>query len=112
MRRRSLSIGTVGRAAGFVVAAVAIIATSIHFRHGDTSASTPAGSATAPVQSGPRLRELARCRAIGMAAKDDAACEAAWAENRRRFFSYRPPSLRPASAPAMDRPAAAVPRDK
>jgi hypothetical protein len=24
-----------------------------------------------------------------MAAKDDAACEAAWAENRRRFFTYR-----------------------
>ena len=35
-------------------------------------------------------RELARCQAIGMAAKDDAACEAAWAENRRRFFTYRP----------------------
>jgi hypothetical protein len=25
-----------------------------------------------------------------MAAKDDATCEAAWAENRRRFFTYRP----------------------
>ena len=37
-----------------------------------------------------------------MAAKDDAACEAAWAENRRRFFTYRPaPSAAatPAAAP-------------
>jgi hypothetical protein len=25
-------------------------------------------------------------------AKDDAACEAAWAESRRRFFTYQPPS--------------------
>ena len=40
--------------------------------------------------SDPLALELARCQAIGMAAKDDAACEAAWAENRRRFFTYRP----------------------
>ena len=40
--------------------------------------------------SDPLAPELARCQAIGMAAKDDAACEAAWAENRRRFFTYRP----------------------
>jgi len=34
----------------------------------------------------PHAAELARCNAIGSAALDDAACRAAWAENRRRFF--------------------------
>ena len=45
---------------------------------------------------------MSRCQALAMAAKDDAACEAAWAENRRRFFTYRPaPSAAatPAAAP-------------
>ena len=36
-----------------------------------------------------------------MAAKDDAACEAAWAENRRRFFTY-PPGASAASTPPAD----------
>lgn len=35
-----------------------------------------------PVKTG-----LARCRDLGMAAADDAACRKAWAENRRRFFA-------------------------
>jgi conjugative transfer region protein TrbK len=108
MRGGPLSIGTVGCAACFAVVAAAIIAASIHLRHADTSASAPAGMAATSGRNGP----LARCRAIGMAAKDDAACEAAWAENRRRFFRYRPPSDRAASAPAMDRPAAALLQDE
>jgi conjugative transfer region protein TrbK len=33
---------------------------------------------------------MARCQALGMAAENDAACQAAWAENRRRFFSDSP----------------------
>ena len=111
MRGRPFSKGAAGRV-GFVVVAAAIIAASSHFRHDDTSASPAAGTATTSGRNGPLARELARCRAIGMAATDDAACEAAWAENRRRFFSYRPPSDRAASAPAMNRPAAALLQDK
>jgi hypothetical protein len=34
-------------------------------------------------------------------AKDDAACEAAWAESRRRFFTYQPS---PNAAVAPDAP--------
>ena len=30
---------------------------------------------------------LKRCRTLGLQAEDDADCEAAWAENRKRFFS-------------------------
>jgi hypothetical protein len=33
---------------------------------------------------------MTRCEALGMAAEQDARCEAAWAEIRRRFFIYRP----------------------
>ena len=34
----------------------------------------------------PAKVELARCRAIGMAAVSDGTCRRAWAENRRRFL--------------------------
>ncbi len=33
---------------------------------------------------------MERCQALGMAAANDAACQAAWAENRRRFFNDSP----------------------
>ena len=37
----------------------------------------------------PLAAEFARGHALGTAAADDAACRAAWAENRRRFFGGR-----------------------
>ncbi len=33
---------------------------------------------------------MARCQALGMAAENDADCQAAWAENRHRFFNDSP----------------------
>ena len=109
MRRPALDIGTVGRVVGFVAVAATIVATAVHFHHDQIGTSDRVGSAAASVQSNALARELARCQAIGMAAKDDAACEAAWAENRRRFFSYRQPMeaspavTRPSTTPAADR---------
>jgi conjugative transfer region protein TrbK len=44
----------------------------------------------------PERSELARCRDLGIAAADDAACKKAWAENRRRFLATREPE-RPAT---------------
>ncbi len=35
--------------------------------------------------------ELVRCRDLGTAALEDAACRKAWAENRRRFFQINRP---------------------
>ena len=84
------------RAVGFVAVAVAIVATALHFI--TTTGAIDAGPAL-PSADNPLARELARCQAIGMAAKDDAACEAAWAENRRRFFTTAPAHSR-ATAPA------------
>jgi len=101
MRGRPLNFPAIGRAAGFALVAAAIVATAIHFRHDDSPQSTP--RSTPSIQSDPLARELARCQAIGMAAKDDAACETAWAENRRRFFTYRPAPSAASSPPADPR---------
>jgi conjugative transfer region protein TrbK len=88
MRARPFQIQTIARATGYVVVAAAIAATALHSRLDDAGAPTPL---RAPSTGGdPLALELAHCKSIGMAAKDDAACEAAWAENRRRFFTYRP----------------------
>ena len=88
MRARLLNMPAIGRAAGFAAVAAAIITTAVHIRH-QTKAPAVAGGA-APVHGDPLTQALARCQVIGSAAQDDPACLAAWAENRRRFFSYRP----------------------
>ena len=101
MRTRPLNIAMIGRAAGFVLVAAAIVATAISFHRDDGRRNAPVGSPA--IQSDPLARELARCQAIGVAAKDDAACEAAWAENRRRFFTYRPAPSAASTPPANPR---------
>ena len=88
MRGRVLTIAAIAHAGGFVLVAAAIVATAIHLRREGADRLTPVIGSS--VSSDPLARELARCQAIGMAAQDDAACGAAWAENRRRFFTYRP----------------------
>ena len=47
----------------------------------------------------PATVELARCRAIGMAALSDETCRKAWAEDRRRFLQPSRP-VTPFAAPA------------
>ncbi|MGX5829323.1 putative entry exclusion protein TrbK-alt [Mesorhizobium sp. 43Arga] len=41
----------------------------------------------------PATVELARCRAMGVAAAADPACRRAWSENRRRFFGTDMPPM-------------------
>jgi conjugative transfer region protein TrbK len=88
MRGRLFNWPAIGRAAGYPLVAAAIVAAAVQFRHDDTG--RPAPVSTPSSAGDPLAPELARCQAIGMAAKDDAACEAVWAENRRRFFTYGP----------------------
>jgi conjugative transfer region protein TrbK len=88
MHGRAVNISAIGRIAGYVVVAVGIAATAFHFRHDSISESAPVR--TLSIESDPFASELAHCQAIGMGATHDAACEAAWAENRRRFFTYCP----------------------
>ena len=96
MRDRPFNIIAIRRAAGFALVAATIIAAVVHFAHQDRRPGAPA--VIIPWSPDLLARELARCQAIGMAAADDVACSAAWAENRRRFFTYRPPA---AASPAV-----------
>jgi conjugative transfer region protein TrbK len=77
-----------GRAVGFALIALAIAAVGLHRRHDEEPAGAPPPVPSIP--SDALARELTRCQAIGIAAEDDAACKAAWAENRRRFFASSP----------------------
>jgi conjugative transfer region protein TrbK len=88
MRRPPADFGAFGRALGFVAVAAIVVVIAVHFRRSDYSEHAPPPAPSTP--SDPLSRELARCQGIGMAAEDDPACKAAWAENRRRFFASPP----------------------
>jgi conjugative transfer region protein TrbK len=101
MHGRLLNLPAVVRALGFAVVAIAIVAAALHFR-------TPPRrieprSADAPTSPDPLAEELKRCQLIADQAKDDPACEVAWAESRRRFFTY-PAASAPTPAPAAKGP--------
>ncbi len=88
MRGRLLDRPAIGRAAGGVLLAATIIAAAVQFhRHG-----TPQPLPTSSVASrpDPLAAAMAHCQTLGMAAENDAGCQATWAENRRRFFNDSP----------------------
>ena len=97
MRGRLLNLPAIGRAVGFALVAAAIVAAALHFRTGEPRVQNLHVSPAAA--SDPLTDALQRCQALATQAKDDAACEAAWAESRRRFFTY-PVERSPATAPA------------
>ena len=88
-----------GRAIGFALIALAIVAVGLHRRYDEAPAGAPLPAPSTP--SDALARELARCQTIGMASEEDAACIAAWAENRRRFFAS-PPTERASSTPTSE----------
>jgi conjugative transfer region protein TrbK len=96
MRGRPLNALAIARAAGFVFVAVAVVVAALHFR---TATSRPDPRAEAGPSTDLLAEELKRCQLIADQAKDDPACEAAWAENRRRFFTYAPASSPTPAAP-------------
>jgi conjugative transfer region protein TrbK len=85
MRGRILNVPAIGRAAGCLLVAAAIIAAAVQFQRQGPPHTLP----TSSVASGPDplAAAMARCQTLGMAAENNAACQAAWAENRRRFFN-------------------------
>jgi len=88
MRARLLHLPTVARATAFALVAIAMIAAVLHFHAQPSRVGIQRTKAT--TTGDPLAAELQRCQLIAEQAKDDAACEAAWAENRRRFFTYAP----------------------
>ena len=104
MRGRLLNLPAIARAVGFALVAIAIIAATLHFR--EAPLRSPDHAASSAATSDPLSDELKRCQVLAAQAKDDADCEAAWAESRRRFFTYQPPSTTAppaASAKSPDR---------
>ena len=87
MHAAPLNIAAWARALGLVAVTIAMIMASVHFRDNDFGIVAASKLGLPLRETDPLAGELARCRAIGMAALEDAACKAAWAENRRRFFS-------------------------
>jgi conjugative transfer region protein TrbK len=65
--------------AGAIVTAVV----TLHDR-GEDNKQPPAPAAEG---NDPLVSELARCKALGIEAANDASCQAAWAESRKRFFA-------------------------
>jgi conjugative transfer region protein TrbK len=91
----AVGIRSMVRSIAYAAIAAAMVAAALHFRQPDLKPRDAAGIAAS--SSSDRLAaELTRCQALGMAAKDDPVCTAAWGENRRRFFG---------SAPSPDMPA-------
>lgn len=99
MRGRLLNLPAIARATVFVLVAVAIVAAALHFREATTR--LPVHTPIPAAAIDPLADELKRCQVLAAQAKDDAACEAAWAESRRRFFTYQPA---PTAAVAPDAP--------
>jgi conjugative transfer region protein TrbK len=98
MHNRMLTIPPIGRAAGLILVAAAIFAAAVLLHLQDEPPTAISPPPVAHVD--PLAAELARCQALGMAAENDTACDAAWAENRRRFFTLQPVTGGPASEPS------------
>jgi conjugative transfer region protein TrbK len=88
--------------ASYVGVAAVIAAAAIHFR--DAGRAAPEAEHVSAPQSDPLAAELSHCQSIGMAAQDDEACTSAWAENRRRFFTYQPTNYPQTQSPPDQKP--------
>jgi conjugative transfer region protein TrbK len=79
----SADMNSLGRIIAYVALAGALFATAITLNDRRYPTVDAPGRSAAPSA---RDAELARCKAIGTAAAEDAGCKAAWEANRKRFF--------------------------
>jgi conjugative transfer region protein TrbK len=90
MRGRFFNWPAIGRVLAYLAVAAAIAAAAWFAAH---QPRTAGAAARASAVSGDVLSAaLVRCQTLGEAAGNDPACLGAWAENRRRFFTYRAPA--------------------
>jgi conjugative transfer region protein TrbK len=99
-KRRLINWYFVGPVIGYITTTVAIVAAVLHFAHHARDATVKPSHSVQISPTDGLARELAHCQAIGDHAANDAACIAAWAENRRRFFSGDATAARPPAWPA------------
>jgi len=90
MRGRFFHWPAIGRALA-CLAVAALIAAAAWYAARQPHAAKPLARASA-ISGDVLSAALARCQTLGEAAENDPACLAAWAENRRRFFTYRAPA--------------------
>lgn len=93
-------IAVLALGAAMIAAVVALRGDGAKDGFGDAPAQNPRDPGGEPARS-----ELARCRDIGPAALNDAACRQAWAESRRRFFQTSKPAEPPQPNPERFGPA-------
>jgi conjugative transfer region protein TrbK len=93
MRGRFFHWPAIGRALACLAVAGAIFAAAWYAAHQPQAGQSPGRAAAA--SSDALSAALARCQTLGESAENDPACLAAWAENRRRFFTDRPAAPRP-----------------
>jgi conjugative transfer region protein TrbK len=84
---RLLKLTAIVPAAGFVLVTIVIATATLHFRN--TPSPIEKRSAEPEAVSDPLTDGRKQCQLAATQAKDTATCEAFWAENRRRFFTYR-----------------------
>lgn len=76
-------MNSLGRIIAYVALVGALIATAITLNDRQYPAAKAPGRSAAPSALD---AELARCKAIGAVAAEDAGCKTAWEANRKRFF--------------------------
>ena len=79
----------IARAAAVILLGGAVLACALELARQDR---TLESSTTAAYDNmDPLANELSRCKALGAEAANDAACKAAWAQNRARFLAPSAP---------------------
>ena len=71
MRGRLLNMPAIGRAVGFALVAIAIVAAALHFRTRESHVQGP--NVSPATASDPLTAELQRCQVLATQAKDDAS---------------------------------------
>ena len=85
-----MDVKTLTRTVSFVLLAATLLACAVEVAHLRRNSESPAPSPE--LKADPLAAELARCKALGTEATNDAACKTAWSKNRERFFA--PPNGR------------------
>jgi conjugative transfer region protein TrbK len=100
-----MNIQALGRAVAFIALASALLAAATTLSSRKDQSLKAAKTELPAAAAGAVNAELARCRAIGPEAANDALCRAVWEDNRKRFLEIRkaPPGQTNRSVPGDSR---------
>jgi conjugative transfer region protein TrbK len=86
-----MNIKALGRAVAFIALAGALLATATTLSSRKDPSPQAAKTELPAAAAGAVDAELARCKAIGPEAANDAVCKAVWEDNRKRFLESGKP---------------------